>query len=123
MSDWKFTTFDGRVIDAQSVDHQHLSNIYWFMKIIHSKKEGELWDIIYILKNRFSGIILPYRPEFEFTDEISFLDKNDMIVWIRGFDGILNKELGNIVYKGRVIGQVKSKRQIRQEKLENVGIS
>jgi hypothetical protein len=70
----KFTTYDGRHVDENDITHQHLSNIYWFEKIFNRASRA-----LVILQKRFNGQILPYRPKFEFKDEISYLDKNKMI--------------------------------------------
>lgn len=33
----KYSTFEGKQVDTNEIGHQHLSNIYWFHKIVLGK--------------------------------------------------------------------------------------
>jgi hypothetical protein len=75
--EWR--TFDGRTVSFKTVDHQHLSNTYWFMKIYWESVDAQLWQILEEIQNRFEGVVLPYRPRADFYGEIAFLKRKGMI--------------------------------------------
>ena len=81
-------TWNNKTIPFNELDHQHLSNIHYFMNLVHPAfypkwlKEG--------IRNRLIiefGKILPYRPDPKFTEEKNYLRKlgflkenNDIVV-------------------------------------------
>jgi len=70
-----WTTFSGKKVSFDTIDHQHLSNCYWFAKIIYDfeDKDPHLIKITDKLSDRFNGQLLPYRPHLEFKAEIDNL--------------------------------------------------
>jgi len=93
-------TWDGRKLSIGELEHQHLSNIYWFNIILHNR--------VYLfvkneLEKRFDGVLLAYRPDVRFDPEIKGLEKKGLLVWN------LEKTYGHIVmHDGNVIGEVKN---------------
>ena len=65
----KWTTWDGRNTNMNKIDHQHLSNIYWYNKIVQKQKAN--WVFNY-LELKFNGQLLPYRPHVRFQEEIDY---------------------------------------------------
>jgi len=61
------------------MDHQHLSNIYWFNRIINEITSPKI--IMDRITNDFDGSILPYRPKPSFKLEIDELDKRGLLSW------------------------------------------
>ena len=84
----RWGTFDGRVVTLEEMEHQHMSNIYWFInKIVpHLYDNSTREEINGWLKKRFNGLILYYKPVPEFTQEKEyllrkgFLKSNNMVV-------------------------------------------
>lgn len=76
---WK--TFRGKNVSFDTVDHQHLSNCYWFAKIIFGYEEtnSHLIEIDEVLAERFNGQLLPYRPHVDFEMEINELNKKGFL--------------------------------------------
>lgn len=70
-----WTTFNGRKVSLHTIDHQHLSNVYYFNTLIgNMKKEDDFAkDIQHILDENFNGQLLSYRPHRKFTYEIEAL--------------------------------------------------
>lgn len=94
----KYTTFEKRVVDTDKIDHQHLSNIYWFGKIL----AGNILPVILKrIETEFNGEILPYRPKSSFKKEISTLDERGYLVW-KEVDGI---RIADIVFQNKTVGQ------------------
>lgn len=64
-------TYDGRIISMEKMDHQHMSNIHFYVNVTCP----EFYDdkirkfILGWLIRRFAGVILPYRPVPEFKFE------------------------------------------------------
>jgi len=54
---WK--TFKGKSVTGDTIDHQHLSNVYWFGLILCNTEH--LWALD-ILRERFNGQLLPIVP-------------------------------------------------------------
>ena len=80
-------TWDGRVIPFEDVNHQHLSNIHYFMNLLHPTGYPKWLKID--IRNRLLvkfGKILPYRPDPKFFEEkiylrkLGFLKENNDIV-------------------------------------------
>ena len=89
-------TWDNRLVMLNTIDHQHLSNIYYYINYTLPEyyPQSVKDEIQGILQKRFKGIILPYKPRPEFKEERIFLlnkgyllSNNDIVV-----DGI---KLGN----------------------------
>ena len=85
-------TFDGRAIKYTDLTHQHLSNIYWFNKVIYNRK-SELELVVIDCKH--DGVILAYRPTCNFPEELAVLRKLGYL-----------REDGKIIYEKKEIGHV-----------------
>jgi hypothetical protein len=90
-------TFDGQVLKYDELDHQHLSNIYWYNMICLNNKP---LNIVNIINNRFYGEILPYKPMLKFKDEIAFLESRGYLVWTDKGDYLLGEIF--LKNKGRI---------------------
>lgn len=88
---WK--TFKGKSVTGDTIDHQHLSNVYWFGLILRNTEH--LWALD-ILRERFNGQLLPYRPHVEFTLEIQEL-------YERGFLRLEPFSSGDLVQRGKIV--------------------
>ncbi len=93
----KWTTFKGKEVSSETVDHQHLSNTIWYLHIFENRRESELEEA---LSNRFNGQLLPYRPHIDFEEEITRLWSKDMI-------RAAGREVYDIVWQGNVIGEIR----------------
>jgi len=96
-----WTTFDGRKVGLYSIDHQHLSNCYYYLKIIAKFDIDFLIENIQeVLNERFNGQILPYRPHIRFSYEIDYLIENGLIKDTNN----PNKKI--IVFENNEIGEI-----------------
>lgn len=89
------TTFDGRTIPYNEMTHQHLSNWYWYNKIILGNKPEAIQPLMDEIEERFDGEILNYRPHKKFYSEIGFLFSKGYL-----------KPTGEIYYEGEKIGEL-----------------
>ena len=101
--DWnyprKWTTFRGKNVDVETIDHQHLSNTYWYCKIFQNASDSSLAHFEIEANKRFNGQLLPYRPHASYRDEIEYLYKKGYLRWI-------NEKKRIIVYEGFEIGEI-----------------
>ena len=97
-------TFNGKKVSFDTIDHQHLSNCYWFSKTAYDMDATNLHliKISNFLADRFNGQLLPYRPHINFWFEINLLRSKDMLRYdntnvnrIIIYDGI--SEIGEIL--------------------------
>jgi len=88
-------THDKRKVSLDSVDHSHLSNIYWYYIIIFNLEPTNIIDEI---NKRFGGVIMDYAPIIK--EEIDFLKRNGFVM-----HGIGN--VGIIVYNSKRVGYIK----------------
>lgn len=100
----KYTTFEGKVVDTETVSHQHLSNIYWFSKIVTGRVDKNALNRI---ERDFNGVILPYRPKPNFKSEIKLLTSSGYLV-DKG-DGI-----ADIIFEGNIIGEYRTIESYRE---------
>ena len=100
MAQTEWRTFRNKKVSLDTIDHQHLSNCYWYLKIIHNEKEADLANLVETAKERFNGQLLPYRPHVDFLYEIKELKKLDCLV----------DEGGRTViyYNGREVGEIRN---------------
>ena len=84
-----WTTYDGRVVSMKDMEHQHMSNIHYFINIVHPNfyPNSIKNEILRWLVQRFAGVILPYHPDPNFNEEKNFLrskgylqPNNDIVV-------------------------------------------
>lgn len=72
-----WTDFKGQQKLVSELDQQHLSNIYWFNKILH----GIETDFIKSeLEERFNGQLLEYRPHISYKAEIQMLQERGYLI-------------------------------------------
>jgi hypothetical protein len=71
----KWQTFKGKTCTFETIDHQHMSNCYWFSRIVGglASNHSHLQEIKHMLEERFNGQLLPYRPHVQFEYEIDYL--------------------------------------------------
>lgn len=95
-------TADGEFLPISKLTHQHLSNIYWYhlifqeiprMQIKSMKKQVEFSKKE--LDSRFGGIILEWRPVFDF--EIRWLNELGMLTGGTVISDRTGKKIGNIL--------------------------
>jgi len=97
----EWTTFQGKKVSSDTIDHQHLSNCYWYLRVIHGLRPDS-WMMVGIKKKlaeRFNGQLLPYRPHVDFEYEINELNKRGLLFKVGP-----NKTA--IVIDGEVIGEI-----------------
>jgi hypothetical protein len=97
-----WTTADGRRRKFSSIGHQHLSNIYWFNKVLNQYVHT---DILEELEFRFKGKILPWRPKL-IPNELQWIKENCKV-----------SPEGKIFWKGDQIGEIPIP-EIKEEKEE-----
>lgn len=100
MSSYK--TFDNKVLNVDDLSHQHLSNICWYHQVIYGLHPPA--GIMDILRKKYDGKILDYHPNPKFINEISYLERKNLLVWRYGLN---MGEMGRayIIYKGNKIGE------------------
>lgn len=96
----KYKTFQNKTVDTDDLGHQHLSNIYWFNKILNGYDVTKLDYINNRITTEFNGIILPYKPHPYFKMEIDELDKRGFLLW-KEVDGL---RIADIIYQGKTVG-------------------
>lgn len=72
----QWQTFEGQRKKISEIDHQHLSNIHYWMNLTFPGYESEIVNLIQgELDKRFAGEILPYRPLRRFKMEMDILQE------------------------------------------------
>jgi hypothetical protein len=96
----KWGSFNGKTHTVETMDHQHISNIVWYYKLLVSatRRESTLNLIMSEIQRRFDGEVLPYKPMDSFKMEIDALRRKGYIQ-----NNGLNED---IVVDGEKIGQV-----------------
>jgi len=66
-----WTTWDNRIIPAEKLSHQHLSNIYYYTHYILPEAycQSIRDDVQELLDKRFNGKRLPFKPDLKFEFE------------------------------------------------------
>jgi hypothetical protein len=108
-----YTTFNGTKKEFEDIDHQHISNIYWYNRIVREHTEHELHTIIVKIKDKF-GNTLPYRPHPDFTIEIEALQEMRCLRWSD------DKMSADIYFEGRKVGEFHTKEYIRDAKIQTL---
>ena len=106
-----YRNYKGERTDFENLTHQHLSNIYWFNKVCNGYSDDKLNLFIDAIRNRFENIILPYNPEYQFIEEIEYLNKRGHLIWNE------DKTRADIVYKGKVVGYHETIEYIRDRNI------
>lgn len=94
----KWYNFKGKLVDSSKIDHQHLSNMFWYNLIIINNPEvrDKMEEVI---AERFNGQLLPYRPHVDFKKEIDYLIRSGFCV---------PTDFGCIIrYKGIDVGEIR----------------
>lgn len=108
----KWGSLDGKRTDISEMDHQHLSNIYWYARVILNSETHP--DITTEITKRFNGKVLEYRPKMEFQFEIDQLDSSGYLQWNE------DKSYADIFFKNERVGSVTKLSFIRNSKIENL---
>lgn len=92
---FKRVTFDGKIIDVTMMKHSHVSNSYWYSKIIKDD-QFDLWERV--IAEKFDNVILPYQPHPDFKNEFNFLMENGYLISTSyGYDVLFSKiKIGEI---------------------------
>lgn len=110
----EYTNYKGEKKTLDQIDQQHLSNIYWFNKIVWNRDDNYLKFILDQINTRFDSIILPYVPQWQFQAEIEHLDKMGFLNWNQ------EKTRADVIYKGHVVGYYTTPEQLRENKLKEI---
>jgi len=97
-----WTTFNGREIETNELKHQHLSNIYWYHKLVFNTEHLWALDLIH---QRYNGQLLPYSPHVDNTHEIQALEQNGILQWHPTSTGEAIT-VGSLIYNGQTIGTI-----------------
>jgi len=91
----KRMTFDGRVVSLDEISHEHLSNIYWFNKLINAAwndvsgwKAYEHKLVTKVLAEKWNSVLLNYSPHRNSKEEIKLLDERGYLEWYFDENGI-----------------------------------
>ena len=76
-----------------------MSNVYWFLRIVHNTPKEALADIQKKMDERFNGQLLPYRPHVKFEQEIQFLKEKGMLSEI-------HESHYAIIWNGEIVGEI-----------------
>jgi hypothetical protein len=110
----KHKNYKGQETNFKEVTHDHLSNIYWFNKICNGYDDSYLKFILDEIKERFNGELLPYRPQWQFKNEINHLQLYGHFRWNE------EKTKAEIIYRGEIIGFYETPDSIRDEKINKL---
>lgn len=109
----KYKSFKGE-LNFDELSHQHLSNIFWFNRIIHNLSLFQLKSITDQIDNRFGGITLEYKPHPDFLSEIEVLDEIGCLRWND------DKTLAEIWYGNEKVGILETRSHIRNVILDDI---
>lgn len=102
---YEWITFQGKTVNLDVVDHQHLSNLYWYSRIFFGNVPE---NVLQFLSERFNGQVLEYRPHVDFKQELQGLEEKGMLTWRDRLSGgkegliMMNKEVIGRVFNGRL---------------------
>lgn len=96
--EFEWHTFEGVVKKISQIDHQHLSNIIYFMKYVGGYGEDVKSRMQDQLDTKFQSNLLPWRPLRRFEGEMNFLKSQG---WLKE-----EKDKTLIIINGELIGQV-----------------
>lgn len=99
---FKWKTFEGVVKNIYEIDHQHLSNIHFFINLTAPEWYDDSTKTIIEneLRERFNGKVMPYRPLRRFKAEMDNLQSKGYLVPKKDGDG------HDIIVDGDWIGEV-----------------
>lgn len=110
----QYTNYKGDKKPLTELEHQHLSNIYWFNTIVWKRTQESLSLILEQIDKRFNGEILPYIPEWQFKNEIEWLESRGHFAWDE------DKTEADVVYQGKVVGHYITPQKLRDSKLNQI---
>jgi hypothetical protein len=110
-----YTTFSGEKKDFNKIDHQHISNIYWYNMIVLERDIHFLAMIKKKINDEFGGDILPYSPHPDFKSEIESLNDMGYLIWQDE-----DKTWAKITWGEQIVGEYKSKLFLRNNKIDNL---
>ena len=129
-----WTTHNKKQIKLDEMDHQHLSNIYWYNILVlgydpnnrADNKSIERQSLIFEqIDGRFNGEILSYKPLWSFKFEIQMLEKNGWVHWNKDkthaeikFNGSIGNRYNPPAFQ--VVGYIESPAWVRDQKLEGI---
>lgn len=116
MFTYNWRTFDNRLITLSTTTHQHISNLYWFHKIIFNHTETELEKFMSVIQEKHEGVLLPYRPCLRFFPEINFLINKGLLKLIE-FNNHYEINFNNVV-----VGYIKPDTEEEKELMKIIGI-
>lgn len=88
-------TYDGRFVKLEDLDHSHLTNSYWYLRIFSGIIPT---NIVEVLEKKYNGELLDYTPRIR--EEKEYLEKSGMVMI--GIGGCKN-----IMFEGKKIGYIK----------------
>lgn len=109
-----YTSFNGKKTNLDEMEHQHLSNIYWFNRILNNVQPHRLSFVTNIIDSKFAGEILPYKPHPDFSGEVDRLDQLGLFKWDA------DRTEAEIWYEGKKVGYFKTKQHERDEKINQI---
>ena len=73
-------SFNKKDGDFATIDQQHLSNCWWFLRVFRAVEGKETRELINKqLVERFNGQLFPYRPHIANSPEIKALEELSML--------------------------------------------
>lgn len=97
--------FNKKEGDFDKIDHQHLSNCWWFIKVFGENSEAEKYTLEVIkrqLLDRFNGQLMPYHPHIQNKGEIKALEAQGMV-----FQDPSEHNAFDIIFEGKKIGKIR----------------
>lgn len=98
--DWM--TFEGQIHKLSEIDHQHLTNIYYWTHYLHPEWYADTvkYRIKITIDQRFDGELLDYKPLRRFKDEMKLLELRG---WLCEDDEYFRT---NVIINGKMVGYV-----------------
>jgi hypothetical protein len=98
---WNWRSFRDKDVTDETIDHQHLSNIFWYYRILIGSLDNLPAGMKQTLDDKFNGQLLPYRPHIKFEAEIKDLEESGYLVWHNS-----EKKNGDIYVHDEWVGEV-----------------
>lgn len=110
----EYTNYKGEKKSLVELDHQHLSNIYWFNRVVWNRDDNYIQLVLEQIESRFEGKILPYVPQWQFKQEIAILEKLNAFNW--------NQEHteADVIYDGHIVGHYIIPEKLRENKINEL---
>lgn len=96
-------SFNKKDGDLSTIDQQHLSNCWWFLKVFRDKEGVEIRELIkQQLVKRFNGQLFPYKPHIANLPEIKALEEAGMLLEVTN-----EFNTYDIIFKEKKIGEIR----------------